>query len=68
MFEKAKLEKKLWVEIVRLEGVGNILFKEGFDVAIVHVKHFNRGSLIKFSKVDQERKLQEILAQGTPVK
>ena len=61
--ERAELEKKLREEIIGLEDAGYAIFKEGFDEAIAKVKYFNNDVLIKFSKVDQEKKLDEILGQ-----
>ena len=60
---KGKLEKKYWVEIENLEGATYAMFEEGFDKAVVQVKHFNTNVLIDFTLVDQEKKLSEILRQ-----
>ena len=50
-----------------------LAMSKGFDEALAQVKHFASGALIDLSKVDREKKLDEILAtdaltsQGAPV-
>ena len=65
--EKIKLEEQLQVKIEGLEDVGYAMFKSGFNESIAKVKHFNSGALINFSKVNRERRLQEMLVEGASV-
>ena len=67
MYENVELEKKLQEEIEGLKDVGYVMFEKSSDKAIAQVKHFNGESLIAILKVDQVRKLEEILAQEAPI-
>ena len=66
MFERTKLEKKLGVEIEGQEDAGYAMFQSDFNEAIAGSSTLTR-SLIDLFEVNQDRKLQEILVQGTLV-
>ena len=53
-------------EMERLEDAAYICYKQGFDEALTQVKHFANGSMVDLSRVDQERKLDEILVKEAP--
>ena len=46
------------------EDAAYLCYEQGFDEALAQVKHFARESMINLSKVDWERKLEEMLAEG----
>ena len=58
--------KALGEEIEQLEDATYICYEQGFDKALVQVKHFASGSMVDLSRVDQERKLADILAEEVP--
>ena len=60
--EKAKVEKKLWEEIVALGDMGYVYYEQSFDEALTQVQNFAREVSIDLLKVNRERKLEEILA------
>ena len=39
----------------------------GFDKALAQVKHFASGSMVDLSRVDREKKLEEILVNEAPI-
>ena len=49
-----------------MEDGSYVCYKQSFDEALTQVKYFVSGNSINLSKVDQERKLDEILAKKAP--
>ena len=56
------MEKALLEEIKKLGDPAYACYEQGFNEALAQVSHFARGAPIDLSKVDQEKKLDEILA------
>ena len=64
LHEKVEEEKKQGEEIQKLKDVAYVCYEQGFDEALAQVKHFANKTPIDLSRVDQERKLEEILVKG----
>ena len=56
----------LWEEIKRLEYAVYVCYEQGFNKALVEVKHFASGNLINLFRVDRERKVTKILVKEAP--
>ena len=63
MAEKDDLEVKNKAEMESLEDANYASFEDDFDEVVAQVKYFNKEVPIKFSLVNQEKRLNEILRQ-----
>ena len=66
LHEKVEGEKELWKEIQKFEDAAYVCYEQGFDEALAQVKHFTSETPIDLSRVDRERKLDEIMAERAP--
>ena len=64
--ERKEVEKVLQEQTEKLRDAAYACYEQGFDKTLAQVKHFAKGALVDLSKVDQERKLDEILAVDAP--
>ena len=60
--ERRASEDRLQREIEQLADAAYACYEDGFDEALAQVKHFAAGGSIDLSKVDREKKLEDILA------
>ena len=54
-------------EVERLENAAYLYYKQGFDETFAQVKHFVGESMVNLSKVDWERKLEEMLVKRASI-
>ena len=62
-YEKEEKIKALGEESKWLKDAAYLCYEQGFDETLTQVKHFASGSLVDLSRVDREKKLEEILVK-----